>query len=241
MPPPPDLRALRPAQAAGLSDDTLEEVNRLWTVVRAFSNTAHDVNNALQVMSGSAELLEAGDLDPAVRRRVEIIRIESVKAAATIKGLLSYARAPRQAAQRLDVRVLVDNAVGMRLASVGRGRIALSVDRDGSSPAWVEGDPPKILQMLIDLLLVAEDLVIGRCDARIVVRVHSGQDVRVEVASDFDRAGDGVESRREAIADAAELTHGAQLWAASHLAARQGAQIDVDGGTFTLRWPPATT
>lgn len=89
---PSDLRASRPALAAGLPDDALQEINRLWTIVRVFSNTAHDVNNALQVIAGSAELLEARDLDSAVRRRVETIRVEAAKAAITINRLLTYAR-----------------------------------------------------------------------------------------------------------------------------------------------------
>lgn len=230
--------SLRPAEAAGLSDDTLDEINRLWTVVRAFSNTAHDVNNALQVIAGSAELLEARDLDPAVRRRVETIRHETGKAAAAVDRLLTYARAPRQPAQRLDLWTLVESAVGMRLASVGRGRVNLSVDRQAPGAVWIAAEAAKVLQAVIDLLLVAEDRVTGRRNARIVVRVTAeGETATVEVASGCDTEAEGAAT--ETAGELAGLTTAAQLWAASHIATAHGGRVEVDGGTLSLLWPAA--
>ena len=236
----------RPREAAGLPDETLEEINRLWTVARTFSNTAHDVNNALQVITGSAELLEARDLDPAVRRRVETIRVEADKAAATIKRLLSYARAPRQAAQRVDLWPLIDAAVSLRAASVARGRIALAVERAGSAPVWVSGEGAKILQTLLNLLLAAEDRVAGGRSAQIVVRVEVvGAGVLVHVASTFEEerpvAGQHTATASDDAGEDSEfsaaLTHGAQLWAADSVAARQGGRVTTaDDGTFTVLW-----
>ncbi len=237
LPDAPSLRSLRPPEADGLTDDTLEEINRLWTVVRAFSNAAHDVNNALQVVAGSAELLEARDLDPAVRRRVEIIRAESAKAAEIINRLLSYARAPRQPAQRLDIWPLVDAAVGMRMASAGRNLIALSVERQDSASIWIAVEGSKALQAILDLLLIAEDRVAGRQRARLVVRVIAeGAVVGVQIASESD------EVEREALDDTAGLQglmNAAQLWAASRIAAAQGGRVAVEGRTLTLYLPAA--
>ena len=67
------MNTSRPAVTKGLPDEALQEVNRLWTIARAFSNTAHDVNNALQVIAGSAELIEARELDPALRDRKSVV------------------------------------------------------------------------------------------------------------------------------------------------------------------------
>ena len=243
------LSGLRPPQAAGLPDDTLEEINRLWTVARAFSNTAHDVNNALQVIAGSAELLEARDLDPAVRRRIETIRAETGKAAATINRLLSYARAPRQAAVRLDVWPLIDTAVSLRTASVARGRISLVVERADSAPVWVDGEGAKILQTLLNMLLEAEDRIAGCRGAQIVVGVQvADAGVRVHVASSFkgerlgaDQAPDespnqAQDERTEGAGSVAAVMAGAQLWAAAYVASTQGGRVMVDGGTFTVLW-----
>jgi hypothetical protein len=55
---------LRPSLAAAVPDESLEEINRLWTIARAFANTAHDVNNALQVIAGNAEFASTQALEP---------------------------------------------------------------------------------------------------------------------------------------------------------------------------------
>lgn len=228
----------RPLQTEGLPDDALEEINRLWTIVRAFSTTAHDVNNALQVIAGSAELLESRDLDPAIRRRVEAIRVESGKAAQTIDRLLSYARAPRQPAQSLDLWTIVDSAVALRMASLGRLRIALSVDRSAQVPVQVSGQATKVLQALLDLLLIAEDNLAGRARARIAVRVGVESNfgyVTIETSADH---GERTQEGSADVGRTAEtLTKDAQGWAAARIARAHGGEIVVDEATLTLRWP----
>ncbi len=237
---PADLTSLRPRQAHGLSDETLEALNHLWTVVRAFSNTAHDVNNALQVIAGNAELLEARELDPAVRRRVEIVRTESGKAAATISRLLDFARGSRQPSQRFDLWPLVDAVVAMRLSSVGRGRITLTVDREGAQPAFIVGESFKVQQLLMDLLLTAEDRVAGRAKARITVSVtREGRGVSVAIRSSSEAADVDGPDTSDALPAPDGLTRDAQLWAAAYLAALDGGVLTVDGGLLTVSWPDA--
>lgn len=237
---PVDLMSLRPRQADGLSDETLEALNHLWTVVRAFSNTAHDVNNALQVIAGNAELLEARDLDPAVRRRVEIVRVESGKAAATINRLLDFARGPRQPNQRFDLWPIIDAAVAMRLSSVGRGRITLTVERERAQPAFIVGESLKVQQLLLDLLLTAEDRVAGRARARIdvsVTRVPGGISLAIRSSSEA-MSVDGPDTT-DALPAPDGLTRDAQLWAAAYLAALDGGVLTVDGNVLTVNWPDA--
>jgi len=233
---PVDLAAARPSEAEGLPDETLEELNRLWTVVRAFSTTAHDVNNALQVIAGSAELLEARELDPAVRRRVEIVRQESGKAAATINRLLDYVRAPRQQPERLDVWPLLDAAIGMRQASIGRSRIALAVNRDAAQPAWIVAERGGTIQTLLNLLLIAEAHVAGRVKARIEVTVEPSPDgVAATLATSGDAAAAQGEERE---ARDRGLAGDAALWAAAYVAALSGGVVTADVGVFSVRWPP---
>ena len=58
--------------------DDVISLNRLATVARVLSGTAHDVNNALQIIGGSAELLEGqpGLAEPA-RRALTRIRSQA--------------------------------------------------------------------------------------------------------------------------------------------------------------------
>ncbi len=230
--------SLRPPGAQGLSDEMLEELNRLWTIVRAFSNTAHDVNNALQVIAGNAELLEARDLDAVTGRRVGVMRAESGKAATAINRLLTFARAARQPVQTLDVWPLLDSAVEFRLASLGRGRVTLAVDRTAPVPALISAEASRVLQLLLDVLFAAEDAVAGRAKARIDVMLHSGErDVRLRVATSYDASNADRRDGEEVLSFPEELTRQAQIWAAAHLAERTGGALTIEDGTFTVSWP----
>lgn len=238
MPDSIDLDGVRPSEARGLADETLAELNRLWTIVRVFSNTAHDVNNALQVIAGNAELLEARELDPAILRRVDVMRIESGKAAASINQLLSFARAPRQSVQVLDVWPLLDVAVTMRLASLGRGRVTLAIDRSAVTPAWIKGESTRVLQALVNLLLVAEDQVAGRAKAQIAVAVvHAAVWTAVRVTPSCDSQNTARADGEEGLLATEGVTRAAQLWTAGYLAAEGEGVLQVDEGTLAIRWP----
>lgn len=232
---------VRPTVAAGLADATLEEINRLWTIVRAFSNTAHDVNNALQVIAGSAELLEGRELEPPVRKRVETIRSEAARAATTINRLLSYAQSQPALPQRIDLWPVVEGAVAMRAASANRSRIVLSLERSDATPCWASVDAARTTQALLDLLLAAEDVVARKKNARIVVAVkEAGAMVEVTaVASCDEPAMVGADA-----AEQEELTAAAQIWTAGTLARSQGGAIRIEntanGSTLTLALPAAT-
>ena len=233
-----DPAAVRPATAANLSDEALEEVNRLWTIVRAFSNAAHDVNNDLQVIGGSAELLERRELDPAVRRRVEAIREQAVAAAATINRLLAYSRAEPAAPGPIELSQVVTAAVAMRRSSLNRARIGVAIE-SMPQPCWAVADGRRLLQALLDTLLTAEGVAKECLNARIVLRIeHDGKTIAIHVVADSAAPSQDVPA---AASPATAVTVGGQLWAAARLARSQHGSLrmtDADGAqSLTLRIP----
>jgi C4-dicarboxylate-specific signal transduction histidine kinase len=137
-------------------------------VTRAFSNTAHAVNNALQVVSGSAELLEAaGGLPPPALRRVQAIRTQSGRAAAAIDGLLSYARGAGPRTASLDLCRILDLVIELRAHSLSRARITVAFTRPEEGSCVILAEPGKLVQLLLNLLLMVEAEVAVRADARI--------------------------------------------------------------------------
>lgn len=169
MNPTPDHAQASPE--ALTSDLTLEEINRLWTIVRTFSNTAHAVNNALQVIGGSAELLEAGEgLDPTVLRRIQTIRGQTAKAASAVGALLEYSRGAGEV-RAWDFEALVKIAVDMRLLSLSRAQIGVDVEPADGGPLRVVGKHAQLLQLLLNLLMLVEEPLLGRDEARLVARL----------------------------------------------------------------------
>jgi len=228
-------RSVRPPLAAGLPDETLEEVNRLWTIARAFANTAHEVNNALQVIAGNAEMLRAQDLEPAIQRRLEAISAQTGRATSLISTLQAYARADRDPSPTVDLGAIVDSAVGLRAAALRRERISVSVDAASRRAAPVAGPGARLLQIVIDVLLQAELVLKGRPAPAITVRVEplDGSSVVRVNASASDLMVNDVVSTEEA---AGALTAGAQLWAARYLAERVGGSVTAAVAPGSCEW-----
>ena len=81
---------------ADLSPDELISLNRLTTVARTLAGTSHDLNNALQVIAGSAELLMQQDnVSDATRRAVDRIHQQTSRAAESTTNAPSFAASKR--------------------------------------------------------------------------------------------------------------------------------------------------
>jgi C4-dicarboxylate-specific signal transduction histidine kinase len=174
-----------------ISDEALRETNRHWTLARALSDVVHGINNALQVMSGSAELVELRvPDDETARQRLQAIRAQAERAAAAVNELLAYARPGAGGSGAVDLSHLADVAIGMRAHSLGRLRI-LTTREAGQGPARAMVDAQACLQLFLNVLLWLEARLAGRERAAIAVRcVMAGAAVRVELlGSDAGGAG----------------------------------------------------
>jgi len=227
----------RPAALSALPDDGLQAINRLWTIARVFTNTAHQINNALQVITGNAELLAAQALDPGVHKRLEIIRSEASRAAAMLNDLLAYARGGPPAPRTLDIAELADAAVAMRAASTTRRRIVMTLERSDDRPYSAVLDRLRALQVLLNLLLAAEEWAQGGGKARVTLRLErepAGVVVRVTATID---APDSAASESTASTPDEEflraMTIDAQEWSAGVLAEAEGGKLETLSGTGT--------
>ncbi len=238
------MRADDAAMAAGLPDHLVQEINRLWTIVRAFSTAAHDVNNSLQVIAGSAELLAASPvpLDPRVERRLAAIREQAGRAAEVIDRLLTYARPEIQGPRRTDLGTLVDTAAGMRASTLGHGNISLDVERSRGGSAFVTGEPRKLLQALLDMLLAAEDAVQGAKKGRIAIRIdRDDTDAHVVVCASGEAASPEADPSADPPSSAVAVAS-AQIRVAEQLASVAGGSLEAKYGcdpvlTIALRLP----
>jgi signal transduction histidine kinase len=212
-------------QAGGVPDEGLLAINRLWTIARVFTNTAHQINNALQVIAGNAELLEARDIDPAVRRRVETIRAETGRAAGMLNQLLEYVRGGPAAPQTHDLAALVEAVVAMRVASTSRRRIALTVERSDSNPFLVHVDRLRATQLLVNVLLASEAWLpeVGGSVSLRMAR-HSGS-VRLTVAANSADGSPPTGAGGDSFSIA--VTTGAEEWAAVTLAADEHVDLSA--------------
>ncbi len=157
-----------------LPPERLNVINRLTVVARLLSSAVHDTRNALQIVTGHAELFAETSADPEKSRdRSRAILTHSDRATQRLHGLVLMAQDAPVAPSRFELGALVDEVIGLRKSSFGRARIRVSLaPADPATPEiWVRASRPDIVRVAANLMLNAEKVVTGRPDAQIVFSV----------------------------------------------------------------------
>jgi signal transduction histidine kinase len=230
-------------EAAG-PDDALIGLNRLATVARLLSGAAHEVNNALQIISGTVEVLRArGDTPPAVREALARLESQNERAAAALGQVLAFARAPR-AGGPVNLREVAEESLRLRAFSIRRAGLTSRLDADPSAMYVVTGDRGDLQQVLLNVVMNAERALAGST-GEIVVRLSSEESAVVLRVID---EGPGVRVdppehafRPFVTTDDPSEWPGLGLWAARALVERHGGTLTLEsrqqGAAFAIRLP----
>lgn len=161
-----------------LSPEQLLALNRLAIVARVFAGTVHEVNNALQIVAGSAELLAArGDLPDAARRAVDRIQMQSSRAAGSVHDVMQFVRDRGDVACRTSLRDVVQRAVAMRAYLIRRANLTVRFDPAAAPEAPVHGRPVQLVQAVLNVIMNAEQALEGRPNGIIGVTLSEAGDV----------------------------------------------------------------
>jgi two-component system C4-dicarboxylate transport sensor histidine kinase DctB len=160
----------------------LERANRHALVTRLVSTAVHDVSNALQVVSGAAEMLALDAGAEAVSRRSSAIVHQAMAATTVLQQLTGFAREPLRPAESLSVRALAERVVALRQYSLRKLRVRSHVaGDDGQCRAPVR----QLLQVILNLVVNAEQGLAGRGEGRLTLTVSSAAEhVDLVVADD---------------------------------------------------------
>jgi signal transduction histidine kinase len=225
-------------------------LNRLSTIARLVAGAAHEVNNALQVIGGSAELLQnRTDLPEPVQKTLSRIRDQAARAASAMTGVVALSRAQREGgASLVDLCDVASRAVDLRRYSIGRADLSIQLDVP-STPQLVSGHRLHLLQAVLNLIQNAEQVLAPRRAGLIHVQVvDDGGHVVLRVADD----GPGVP-----VADTERIflpfvtssprpeSTGLGLSVAREIAAAHRGSLDLEdvptGASFRLRVPKASS
>lgn len=154
--------------------EDLAHVNRMMTIGRVLPNAAHEINNALQVVSGLVEMLDARDDLPAqVHEKLGRVTAQVGRATSLVRDLVAYTRRDHAAVGRTDMARLVESALAMRRYHLSRDRVRVSTRVEGDAPAWCRVDAHYLQQALVNLILNAEQALRGRPDPHLSVVVEA--------------------------------------------------------------------
>jgi PAS domain S-box-containing protein len=144
--------------------DQLVHTERLSAIGELVAGVAHEINNPLQTIVGSVELLLEESPDGAARRDLEVVRREATRAGQIVRNLLSFVR--RSAPDRIpaDLNEIVRRTVELREYHLLQHNISLTLTLDpGELPVLVNRE--EIQQIVLNLLINAEQAILSAAEA----------------------------------------------------------------------------
>jgi two-component system NtrC family sensor kinase len=168
---------------------------RLAAVGVLVSGVAHELNNPLQAILGTVELLERHDgVSPEALDEVSFIKTQSGRAREIIRNLSRFSSQQSRPPSLVDLRDVVAEVVQLRRRDLDTQDIALGLEL--SSSRRVLANFTEIEQVTLNFVVNAQQAIeaAGRGRGRIVIRLFdTGRKVRLEVADD----GSGVDPADE--------------------------------------------
>ena len=148
------LRELQETQAQLLQAGKLSAVGQL------VSGVAHELNNPLSVVIGYGQLLLTRGVSEEVRRPIELIISQGARMAKIVQSLLLFSRQRKPERRVLDLRPVIRQVLNLRDTQLTLSSIRLETRFAEDQPP-VEGDPHQLQQVVLNLILNAEQAILG--------------------------------------------------------------------------------
>lgn len=212
----------------------LERANRHALGTRLVTATVHDVSNALQVVSGAAEMLGLEPGPEVVTRRSAAIVHQATTATTGLHQLAGFTREPLRPPERLRVRELAERALLLRQYSLRKLRVTALVE--GDDGACTAAARP-LLQVVLNLVLNAEQALVAQSAPTLTLTVATRPGVVTLIVRDNGPGLSEAECARAWLwpppADPGPGTLGIGLLVSRALVAREGGTLALgpaDGG-----------
>lgn len=231
--------------ARDLDLDDLAYLNRMTTVGQILPSVAHELNNALQVISGLAEMVAARtDLPADVLDKVGRMSTQAGRAVGMLRDLVGFARRDDAGMALVDLRRAVERVLALRRYQLARARVSVSLEGPDAGRALVRADGSHVQQILLNLIVNAEHSLAGRSDGRIQIGIETGERwVSVRVADNGAGLPDGAASRVTEPFFSTKGGAGLGLTVSAALAESMGGSLALEGTptgtTAVLRLPAA--
>jgi PAS domain S-box-containing protein len=138
--------------------DQLVHSERLSAIGELVAGVAHEINNPLQTIVGSVELMMEERNTPSVQRDLEVVRREAARAGQIVRNLLSFVRRSTPDRRPLDLNDVVRAVVQLREFHLQQNNVALVVEMH-QAPLPALANREEIQQVVLNLVLNSEQAI----------------------------------------------------------------------------------
>jgi PAS domain S-box-containing protein len=138
---------------------------------------AHELNNPLTAIKGFTALMLMDSRTLEDREALEVMKREADRAAQIVANLRRLARDTQEEdtpRERVDLNNVIGHILQVRGYSLGTHNVGVGTELDAALPA-IMADRGQMEQVLLNLVVNAEQALAGRPEPRITVRTQSGE------------------------------------------------------------------
>ena len=151
---------------------------KLAAVGELIAGVTHEVNNPLAVVMGYSEMiLGEENLDPQLRKSIDVIYNEANRARKVIQNLLSFARGHSPEKQFTSINEIMEKTLSLTEYDLRKNNIEVVKRFDPDLPGTM-ADPNQLQQVFLNLIINAEQAMSGNAGKKqltIESRVKNGQ------------------------------------------------------------------
>jgi len=154
-------------------ESQLRQAEKLTSVGLLAAGVAHEVNTPLAGISAYVQMLQRKMPETDPRRAIlEKIEKQTFRASRIVNSLLNFSRQETGEFRRVDLNSVVDETLALADIQLRKRQITVETTLDDDVP--VQGDPIKLQQVLMNLLLNARDAMPQGGSVHISTIRHNG-------------------------------------------------------------------
>jgi PAS domain S-box-containing protein len=131
---------------------------RLAAMGAMIGGVAHELNNPLTSILGVSELLQDSQTTDAARKQIGILQQQARRAAEIVHNLTYFSTPPTPGKTRVNLGEIVERTLNLHAYSLRKNSITVDFLREPGLP-YVDGDPHQLMQVLLNLILNAEQAI----------------------------------------------------------------------------------